>query len=132
MRPGRSLFAAACTAFILGATAWFLPELQTAVLYFALFLTPVIVFDALFLVFFTDRLKVSRLINSSHAFGRVSSVQLTVERTGRGARPLRRVMVFDLYDDLFDCDDFPAKLKPPLAGGRSVLRYNVLAARRGD
>jgi uncharacterized protein (DUF58 family) len=131
MRPGTPLFCAALAVLAFSSAAYFIPALEDWVSWVWLFPLPFLIADALLLRFFSDTMIITREMNTSCVLGRVERVKLSVRRAEKGklAGALR---IFDLYDDLFECDAFPAPLSPPKNGGEVSFFYEIRPFQRGD
>ena len=88
-------------------------------------------FDAIILVFWTDRLNVARKMNTIHAIGHAETVELILSCTKRSIQP-GKIRVFDMYDEIFDCDAFPAALTAPAFGETISFFYELLPVQRGN
>lgn len=131
MKPGRSFFIAAVIMCFLSMLSYFEPVFLKILIYGAAFFLLILIADGIILFFFTDRLKIERKINSILALGHSSVVELVISSSGRGITP-GKIILFDIYDNLFDCTMFPAQIKPFFDGGKYIFRYEITAMERGD
>ena len=131
MRPGVSLFCAALAVLVFSAAAFFIPALERWTLAVWLLPLPFLAADALLLRFFTDTLIITRRISESCVLGRAERVEICLRRAGRG-KLAGAFRLFDLYDDLFECAAFPARLAPPPYGGEVNFFYEATPVERGD
>ncbi|MDR3247378.1 MAG: DUF58 domain-containing protein, partial [Treponema sp.] len=125
MKPGRGLFIAALAWLGLGAGAFFSDTLFLAWTISAICLLPVLVLDAVLLVFFCCRFKVERELPLTLAQGEPVKVRLRLQRAGTRADAGRTTGVlfpaaaeiFDLYPSLMDnTADVPARLRTQAPG----------------
>ncbi|QQO10478.1 DUF58 domain-containing protein [Breznakiella homolactica] len=132
MKPGRSLFIAALLWLVLGAGAFFSESLSLVWFLSGVTLLPFLIADALFLVFFTDRLSSERKISNSLALGQPAAVQIYLRRNGKGIIPFG-ITLFDMYPASMKCQAFPARLdRKLLKEGASILfEYQLIPAERG-
>lgn len=133
MKPGPALFTAALLWLFLGCAAFFFESLSLVWFLIGLSLLPVIIGDAAFLWFLTDRLTVRREINASLAIGEASQVTLTLKPQGKGFLP-GKMLLFDLYPLSMSCQVFPAHLNRRFLkqGGFLGFVYALLPAERGE
>ncbi|MDR1933556.1 MAG: DUF58 domain-containing protein [Spirochaetales bacterium] len=137
MKPAAGLFIAALLWLVLGALGYFFDGAVLLWLAAGVFLFPLVIADALFLLLLTCRLAVSRQVAPSQALGEPGGVVLKISR----GEPLRArqgflpaaLQLFDIYPDSMNCRAFPAVLdRKTLARGETlVFEYSVLPVQRG-
>jgi uncharacterized protein (DUF58 family) len=133
MKPGFILFVSALAWLFLAAAAFFSEPVSLIWFFLGITLLPFILADALFLLLLTDRMSLSREIAASLALGESVPVTLRIERTGRGALPVK-IRLFDLYPPSMNCSAFPAVLeRRELKKGKVLaFTYTILPVERGN
>ncbi|GHV64627.1 hypothetical protein AGMMS49587_17410 [Spirochaetia bacterium] len=132
MKPGRGLFIAALIWLLFGAAAFFSQPVFLIWFLSGLSLLPLVLCDALFLNFFTCRLKPTREIPLTLAQGEPVEVRITLQKEGPLFLPAV-ILFFDLYPSSADCEFFPALLNPKLLKnkGSLVFTYTLIPRERG-
>jgi uncharacterized protein (DUF58 family) len=132
MKPGRPSFILILLWMVLGGAAFFSEPVYLIWFLAGLCLLPFIAADALLLCLLTDRLKPERTMPLSLAQGETVKVTITLRRS---ARPLLspRILIFDLFPSVMDCEAFPAKLDVSLLkkGTALVFSYTLVPRERG-
>ncbi|GMO33792.1 MAG: DUF58 domain-containing protein [Termitinemataceae bacterium] len=132
--PGRSLFIASAVSLVLGTASFFVPFLLILWKTAGILTLALAAVDCAALFFFTDRLKITRTVNTSLSLGVLTPVTITVSRSRMKKRFIPvKFKVFDLFDDSMQCDVMPLsslKLKPSADGW--IFTYNVRPIMRGD
>ncbi|GHU39786.1 hypothetical protein FACS1894190_05730 [Spirochaetia bacterium] len=143
LSPGRSLFITALTSLFLGTASFFLPLLLPIWKISMLILIPVLIIDAILLIFWTDRLNVQRKISPTLALGRSTTVNVNISPNGKGIIPVK-FKFFDIYDDSFDCASMPITVRSLNFANKTSkshkndeftgwnLQYIILPGRRGN
>jgi uncharacterized protein (DUF58 family) len=131
MKPGKGLFIAALLWLFLGAAAFFSGFFSLLWLLFALCLLPFVVADALILRFLCSSLSVRRDLPPALAQGETANVRISLRREGSFLPP--KILLFDIYPPLMDCQAFPAPVsRESFKGRRSALfEYSLVPRDRG-
>jgi uncharacterized protein (DUF58 family) len=130
MRAGTNLFIMLLVFFVLGILTYFSSILfifwELLFFMFVFFL----IADFIILRFFTGSLSVSREMPSNLKIGVRVTVRLGILRKEHSVL-YGKIKIFDIYDDRFDCDDFPIAVRCP-KDSTLFIEYNVLPVERGD
>ncbi|MCL1813013.1 MAG: DUF58 domain-containing protein [Treponema sp.] len=143
IKPGRTFFVILICFLLLGTAAFFFDELYIVWIFSGLLLLPVIIIDAVLLLFHTDRLCIERKLSGTFTLGRKALVRLNISLTGKNRFLARSAKLFDLYPDSTDCNTFPVKLdrslfrKMPKPGQNPrnacyIFEYTVIPIERGN
>lgn len=132
MKPGISLFVGALLWLLLGVGGFFSSPLSLVWFLSGVISLPIIIIDALFLVFMTDTLKAERHINTSLALGEQAAVKLKIERSNRGFLAVK-IKLFDIYPASMLCQVFPIVLdrKGLQKNSALIFEYFVIPMQRG-
>ncbi|MDR0527113.1 MAG: DUF58 domain-containing protein [Spirochaetaceae bacterium] len=132
LRPGRSLFIAALVSFFCGITAFFFNDALFLWHISILISLPFAVLDAVVLLLWTNRLTVKRRIESCLVLNIRTKIELEISAAEckRSIIPFN-FMLFDIYDDLFECDVFPVTLRGPKTDGSVIFYYEAVPVERG-
>ena len=128
---------------LLGTAAFFSDTLYIPWIISCAVLAPVIIIEAIILLFFTDPMHIERKLGGTLTFGQKAAVTLYISRTEKGRFVARSVKLFDIYPDCMDCTSFPVKLngslfkkmhKPgsSLYNASYVFEYTVVPIERGN
>jgi uncharacterized protein (DUF58 family) len=124
IRPGGSLFISALCFLFLSAAAYFFGFLIDLIPLLLAAFVPFVAADFILLRFWTDRMDVRREIPASLVTGVRTRVRLIVSETNGNKKIVPgKIKIFDLYDDSFDCYDFPLTVFP-------LTSFPVTVARR--
>jgi uncharacterized protein (DUF58 family) len=133
LMPGKALFIATLAYLLVGCAAFFSDTFFLVWFLTGLCLLPVIIVDAVLLVFFTERFACEREIPVSLAQGEEAVVTLVIRRNSPRFLMPSFMLVYDLYPRSIKTDAFPAVFIPRKTGGNSgfILKYTVRPTERG-
>ena len=132
LQPGRALFIAALGCLALGVGAFFSQQVFLVWFLVGVGLVPVVLIDALILLFLSDHLHIEREIPHSLAQGRAAAVTLIVRRAKRLPLPAS-IVLYDLYPASMRSRAFPARLDRRLFKNSDtvIFEYTLLPRERG-
>ena len=131
--PAVPFFVLALGYLLLGCGAFFLPGLYMVWLFVGAGLIPIVLFDLIAAIFFTDWLEADRELPSSLAQGEAAEVRLYIRRKSPVALLPASILLYDLYPDSMKTNAFPAKLDRKLLAeqGELIFEYSLYPLDRG-
>jgi len=137
LKPAPRFFILALIWFFLGCVGFFISQISLIWLLSGLILLPVLIIDAILLLFFTDKLEIKRFISPTLAQGDNDRVKLEITVKGNLLLP-SKILLWDIHPPSMDTDAFPVKIKkkdlvdlmnPQIR--KSILEYTIIAKERG-